>query len=77
MTSLVVGIGAPTRGDDAVGIEVAKAVNGMGLARPSAPIVVPANIRASAVLMACPTMLDGSVGSTTIEEALPPKSVRL
>lgn len=32
MTSLVVGIGAPTRGDDAVGIEVAKAVNGMGLA---------------------------------------------
>jgi len=32
VTSLVVGIGAPTRGDDAVGIEVAKAVNGMGLA---------------------------------------------
>lgn len=31
MNSLVVGIGAPTRGDDAIGIEVARAVSGLRL----------------------------------------------
>ena len=70
--------GIPANGDQTLRlILVEPLTNGIAVAKPVVPpTVVPAQSSAPAVLMDLATLLSGFVGSTTISEALPPKSVR-
>jgi len=58
-------------------IVVAPSAKGIGLGKPTVPpTVVPAHVSAPSVLIVLATWFSESVGSTTISEELPPKSVK-
>ena len=71
-------IGVPAVGDHTLTLMlVAPTAKGIGAAKPTVPpTVVPAQSSAIAVFMVLTTWLVALVGSTTISDEFPPKSVR-